>query len=1456
MSEPRPRGVAGSSAVMFAGTLVSRLLGVVRSPLLLGAAIGINTGAANAFAVANKLPNIIYMLIAGGVLNAVLVPQIVRAIRQHDDGGQAYVNRLLTLAILGLGALTALLTVGAGVLVSLFAGTLPPQWYDLAVTFGYWCIPQVFFYGMYTVLGQILNARGNFGPYMWAPALNNVVAIAGLGLYLALFGGVSVIDPTDSGLWSANRVAVLAGAATLGVTAQALVLILPLRRAGFRYRPDLRLRGSGLGRAGKVATWVFAAVAAGQISTVMISRAAARASALGGDALGVAGNAAYDTAYLIYSLPTSLVVVSIVTALFTRMAGNAAGKDVVAVRADLSVGLRTVGVFSVFAAGALMVLALPVVRVITGTVTYAEAQSIARVVVAMLVGLVGVGAFTVVQRVYYAFEDARQLFWLQVPMIAIVTVGAALSQLLPPEWTVVGIGASMSVSNILGAALTYLGLRRHLPSLDGGRVLRTHVRVGLAAGPAALVGWGLLHLLGTSGAELSVLGALWRIAVVGLVMAALYVVLLRRLHVDELGTIARPAGRMVAAVGRRASGPLGRLLVRLGTAAGGAPTAGRAGGDHGGPDDDGPGPGTGPGGPDDGPSGRGPLGGGPGTGGPGPDDGPDDGRGPGDNASTDVPAPEHAARAEATGGAGGATPPPPGSMVDASRAPLRTLAEEGRSEAPGPGRGIGVLDVGKGNAAGGLPRVLGGRYELLRSLWATGTGAARWSARDGILEREVQVLVLPPAGPHNAEVLDAARRASLVEDHRLLRVLDVEEDGARSFIVTDPVQGPDLTALAADGDVPIEQARAIIGEVASALESARRHGVRHLALRPPNVHLTPDGQVLVTGLGVDAALRGNLDPDESPLEATRRDAVDLVRLLYLAMTGLWPSPAEDGGAPAPSELRADVPADLDDLCVRTLVEDAGPRSTGELIRELAPWVDVEAPRPPQPAPAATATAATAAPAPATGVSAAPATAAPATAAEAALAADVTPTAVPSGATHAAGAFVAGSAIAPSPAGDAPAPPADATAPADAQAPADAPAPPADAPAPSGSAAAPLVLTPEEPGLSDLLAPPPPTAHEDAPPPPPPEAGQDEAGPQGDAGAPVAHTSDAGGGIVTAPPPPSAAPAPRGWAPRRRRTQAEPPEFTEILHAAADAPDTTPARHTPTTGAIAGLGVLAADAARNAASTVASGSRRAAESTKTAAGSAREGLGSALTAGKQRLEQVEARRQARTQEHDDLLPHQPYEDEVDGPEVPFKERRIDPTRIVLVGLAVLVLVLLLISLRILFAPPEPVSLPTPAPSVAASPEASPEPTTPTPAPVAPVVASLTALDPQGDDGENPELTPRALDGDPATIWRSRSYANPQYGMKDGIGLAVRLAAPALVSRVELDVQGAGGTVQVRATSPDTPTEGAVLAEGPMGPGAVLTFEPVETDSLVLWFPALPEADSDGKNRIELAELRVG
>ena len=198
MTEPVPTearretaGILSSTAVMASGTVVSRMSGFVRSALLI-AALGGGLHA-DLFNIANTVPNMLYILLAGGIFNAVLVPQLVRGMKNDADGGVAYTNRIMTLAILFLGAVTILLVVAAPWVMSLF---LDPEYntaklaaqHDSIIAFARFCLPQVFFYGMFVLVGQILNSRGRFGPMMWAPIANNLIAVAVLVLYLVVYG--------------------------------------------------------------------------------------------------------------------------------------------------------------------------------------------------------------------------------------------------------------------------------------------------------------------------------------------------------------------------------------------------------------------------------------------------------------------------------------------------------------------------------------------------------------------------------------------------------------------------------------------------------------------------------------------------------------------------------------------------------------------------------------------------------------------------------------------------------------------------------------------------------------------------------------------------------------------------------------------------------------------------------------------------------------------------------------------------------------------------------------------------------------------------------------------------------------------------------------------------------------------------------------------------------------------
>ncbi len=534
MSEPVTEGasLARSTAGMAAGTVASRVLGVVRASMQLAVVGALLTG--DAWDVANTLPNIIYLLLAGGVLNAVLVPQITKA-ASHADGGREYVDRLLTIAIIGIAVVAIVFTLAAGLLVGLYS---TPDWdadvRSLSIAFALICMPQIFFYGLYTLLGQVLNARNRFAAFMWAPALANIVAIGGMAYFLVRYP-----HPADAADWTAPMVWVLAGSATAGVAAQALVLVVPLWRSGFRFRPRWGVRGVGLRTASTVALWTFAATgvaAAGFVITSRVLTHAGQAGVLAG--LEVPGKISYTNAFLIFMLPHSLVTVSLVTALFTRMSRAAHAGDLGEVRADVDRGMRLTAVATIPATVGAFVLGFAATATLYQGSSESSTRGIATVMMAMMVGLVPFGVLYLLQRVFYAFEDARTPFRLQLVVTAVATAANLASLLLPLRWIAVGVGAGQALSNLAGMAVGLVLARRRLQGLPLRDVTRTYVRIGLAsllsAAAAYLVLLGLGQILqGNLYNPVALLTG-------ALVFAATYVGAARWLGVREIDDLVSP----------------------------------------------------------------------------------------------------------------------------------------------------------------------------------------------------------------------------------------------------------------------------------------------------------------------------------------------------------------------------------------------------------------------------------------------------------------------------------------------------------------------------------------------------------------------------------------------------------------------------------------------------------------------------------------------------------------------------------------------------------------------------------------------------------------------------------------------------------------------------------------------------------------------------------------------------
>jgi hypothetical protein len=244
--------------------------------------------------------------------------------------------------------------------------------------------------------------------------------------------------------------------------------------------------------------------------------------------------------------------------------------------------------------------------------------------------------------------------------------------------------------------------------------------------------------------------------------------------------------------------------------------------------------------------------------------------------------------------------------------------------------------------------LLAGRYRLEERV-RTGTDSDQWRAVDTTLERQVSIQVIRAGHPFTADVVDAARRAALVGDPRLVRVLDVGVFLQSAYIVSEHLIGRTLEEILVAGPIPAETARGFVGEAAEALERASSRGLHHLRLSPASLVIASNGSVKVLGTAVEAALAGT-EQDDDPLGADRLDALGLVRILYAGLTGRWPGPVDGPLGPAPrvtgravppAELVAGVPHDLDALCSTALSRQEGPQSPGELAQELAPWAPDE-----------------------------------------------------------------------------------------------------------------------------------------------------------------------------------------------------------------------------------------------------------------------------------------------------------------------------------------------------------------------------------------------------------------------------------------------------------------------------------------------------------------------------------
>lgn len=488
MSEGR---IGRAGVIIATGTLTSRLLGFFRAALLVYA-IG-NTGlAANAFSIGGKVPNFIYSLIITGALTAVLVPQITKAALK-EDGGQAYINRLVTLAIV---STTALLPV-IGVLTPWLIDFLGAEWSDeqlrLATLFAWWLLPQILFFSLYTVAGEVLNAKSFFGPYAWTPVLNNLISIAGMIVFIALYGsdadGVMSLER-----WDPLAIALLAGSSTLGVAIQGIALFAFWKKVGLTFRFDFRFRGIGLGTMGKVAFWMFLTVLIAQLVGLVYSRV----QSLGNDP-AVAGNMAWDLVKTIVILPHSIFVITLVTANFTRMSTSANEGNLDQMKTYLTKALRVAVFAMMFFVVVISLLSMPIMRLIQPTVAYATLVASTPLLVIMMCGMLGHSVLFVVNRGFFSMSDTKRPFFISSIFSVLALGGALISAQLREEWIVYGLAFFDGMLTFGQAIVTYAVLRTIVGSMGGLRFIGAIVQTGIAGFLAGILGFIILVLMGGLG---------------------------------------------------------------------------------------------------------------------------------------------------------------------------------------------------------------------------------------------------------------------------------------------------------------------------------------------------------------------------------------------------------------------------------------------------------------------------------------------------------------------------------------------------------------------------------------------------------------------------------------------------------------------------------------------------------------------------------------------------------------------------------------------------------------------------------------------------------------------------------------------------------------------------------------------------------------------------------------------
>ncbi|MFI5936124.1 murein biosynthesis integral membrane protein MurJ [Actinoplanes sp. NPDC051494] len=487
--EPEPeRSAVGNSAIMAAGSLVSRIIGFVRNMLIgmtLGSAIG------NPYTSAQFLPNQIYELLLGGVLSSVLIPLLVRRRKADPDGGQLFTQRLLTLSVVSLGIATVIVTVLAPVITTIQSSSdAAPGYQELVTSLSWLILPMIFFTGISALIGAVLNVRGHFAAPMWAPILNNLVVIATCGVFIVVFGSTSDLKPGDM---SAAEIGVIGGGTLLGMIVQTIGLLPALRKVGFSWSWQWNPRALGLGEVGGLAGWMLLWVGANQLAVFVVARVL---SGVSGD--DDASLLAFNNVFLLTMMAHGIIGVSVMTALLPKMSAAAAEGRFSDVSGDLSRGIRltTTALAPICVMYGVLGVPIAVTLFQGGRLSYNQSYATGGVLAVAAFAVIPLSISYLCNYAFYALQGNKTVALINLPVVALRVVGYVIVvEMLSESLTAAGLTAANAISYLLSAVLSLVLLRRRIGRLNLGSVARALVKVLVAAAVATGVGLLVLHVL-------------------------------------------------------------------------------------------------------------------------------------------------------------------------------------------------------------------------------------------------------------------------------------------------------------------------------------------------------------------------------------------------------------------------------------------------------------------------------------------------------------------------------------------------------------------------------------------------------------------------------------------------------------------------------------------------------------------------------------------------------------------------------------------------------------------------------------------------------------------------------------------------------------------------------------------------------------------------------------------------